>query len=123
MHETQICQQRFSHTLRVEKIFMILERSDFSGRRTASNCAALLHQLEQEQSQGKPWFRGDLSSQNYIRLSGRDKHCGDTCRRRPTQAVATVSIAMGHNWLEIIFSHYNCTGWLSPDRMEMVCIW
>ena len=75
----------------------------------AEYCAALLRQLEQEQAQGKPWFGGDLSPQNYIHLSGRDKHCGDTYRGHPTQVVAAVSGAMGHNRLEIVFSHYNYT--------------
>ena len=75
----------------------------------AEYCAALLRQLEQEQARGKPWFGGDLSPQNYIHLSGRDKHCGDTYRGHPTQVVAAVSGAMGHNRLEIVFSHYNYT--------------
>ena len=75
----------------------------------AEYCAALLRQLEQEQSQGKPWFGGDLSSQNYIHLSGRDRHCGETYRGHATKVVAAVSGAMGHNRLEIIFSHYNYT--------------
>ena len=75
----------------------------------AEYCAALLRQLEQEQAQGKPWFGGDLSPQNYIHLSGRDKYCGDTYRGHPTQVVAAVSGAMGHNRLEIVFSHYNYT--------------
>ena len=75
----------------------------------AEYCAALLRQLEQEEAQGKPWFGGDLSPQNYIHLSGRDKHCGDTYRGHPTQVVAAVSGAMGHNRLEIMFSHYNYT--------------
>ena len=75
----------------------------------AEYCAALLRQLEQEQSQGKPWFGGDLNSQNYIHLSGRDKHWGETYRGHATKVVAAVSGAMGHNRLEIIFSHYNYT--------------
>ena len=75
----------------------------------AEYCAALLRQLEQEEAQGKPWFGGDLSPQNYIHLSGRDKRCGDTYRGHPTQVVAAVSGAMGHNRLEIVFSHYNYT--------------
>lgn len=75
----------------------------------AEYCAALLRQLEQEQARGKPWFGGDLSPQNYIHLSGRDKYCGDTYREHPTQVVAAVSGAMGHNRLEIVFSHYNYT--------------
>lgn len=75
----------------------------------AEYCAALLRQLEQEQARGKPWFGGDLSPQNYIHLSGRDKYCGDTYRGHPTQVVAAVSGAMGHNRLEIVFSHYNYT--------------
>lgn len=65
--------------------------------------------LEQEQAQGKPWFVGDLNAQNYIHLSGRDKHVGDSYHGYPTQVVAAVSGAMGHNRLEIIFSHYNYT--------------
>lgn len=75
----------------------------------AEYCAALLKQLEEEQAQGKPWFGGDLRPQNYIHLSGRDKHCGDTYHGYPTQVVAAVSGAMGHNRLEIVFSHYNYT--------------
>lgn len=75
----------------------------------AEYCAALLRQLEQEQARGKPWFGGDLSPQNYIHLSGRDKYCGDTYRGHPTQVVAAVSGVMGHNRLEIVFSHYNYT--------------
>ena len=75
----------------------------------AEYCAALLKQLEEEQTQGKPWFGGDLSPQNYIHLSSRDAKCGDTYRGHPTQVVAAVSGAMGHNRLEIIFSHYNYT--------------
>ena len=71
--------------------------------------AAREAQLEQEQARGKPWFGGDLSPQNYIHLSGRDKYCGDTYRGHPTQVVAAVSGAMGHNRLEIVFSHYNYT--------------
>lgn len=63
--------------------------------------------LEQEQAQGKPWFVGDLNAQNYIHLSGRDKHVGDSYHGYPTQVVAAVSGAMGHNRLKIIFSHYN----------------
>lgn len=51
----------------------------------AEYCAALLKQLEEEQAQEKPWFGGDLSPQNYIHLSGRDKHCGDTYHGHPTQ--------------------------------------
>lgn len=75
----------------------------------AEYCSALLKQLEQENSEGKSWFGGDLRAENYIHLSGRDKHCGDTYRGHPTQVVAAVSGAMGHNRLEIIFSHYNYT--------------
>lgn len=72
----------------------------------AAYCAALLRQLEQEQALGKPWFGGDLNAQNYIHLSGRDKHVSDPYRGYPTQVVATVSGAMSHNRLEIIFPHY-----------------
>lgn len=75
----------------------------------AEYCAALLKQLEQEEAHGKPWFGGDLDRQNYIHLSSRDAKCGDTYRGHPTQVVAAVSGAMGHNRLEIIFSHYNYT--------------
>ena len=73
----------------------------------AEYCAALLRQLEQEQAQGKPWFGGDLDRRNYIHLCSRDAKCGNTYRGHPTQVVAAASGAMGHNRLEIIFSHYN----------------
>ena len=75
----------------------------------AEYCAALLRQLEREEVQGKPWFGGDLNPKNYIHLSGRDAKNGDTYRGHPTQVVAAVSGAMGHNRLEIVFSHYNYT--------------
>ena len=75
----------------------------------AEYCAALLRQLEREEAQGKPWFGGDLSPKNYIHLSGRDAKCGGTYRGHPTQVVSAVSGAMGHNRLEIVFSHYNYT--------------
>lgn len=75
----------------------------------AEYCAALLNQLEREHAEGKPWFGGDLKSENYIHLSSRDAKCGDTYRGHPTQVVAAVSGAMGHNRLEIVFTHYNYT--------------
>lgn len=75
----------------------------------AEYCAALLRQLEREEAQGKPWFGGDLNPKNYIHLSSRDAKSGDTYRGHPTQVVAAVSGAMGHNRLEIVFSHYNYT--------------
>ena len=86
--------------------------------------AALLKQLEEEQAQGKPWFGGDLRPQNYIHLSGRDKHCGDTYHGYPTQVVAAVSGAMGHNRLEIVFSHYNYTDTesSSSDSRKSGCV-
>ena len=68
-----------------------------------------IRQLEQEEAHGKPWFGGDLNPKNYIHLSGRDAKSGDTYRGHPTQVVAAVSGAMGHNRLEIVFSHYNYT--------------
>ena len=75
----------------------------------AEYCAALLRQLEREEALGKPWFGGDLNPKNYIHLSDRDAKSGDTYRGHPTQVVAAVSGAMGHNRLEIVFSHYNYT--------------
>lgn len=50
-----------------------------------------------------------LNPKNYIHLSGKDAKNGDTYRGHPTQVVAAVSGAMGHNRLEIVFSHYNYT--------------
>lgn len=75
----------------------------------AEYCSALLKQLETEHAEGKPWFGGDLNPRDYIHLSARDAKCGDTYHGHPTQVVAAVSGAMGHNRLEIIFSHYNYT--------------
>lgn len=92
-----------------EPLFTTYDSHIDNHRFRAAYCAALLRQLEQEQAQGKPWFGGDLNAQNYIHLSGRDKHVGDSYRGYPTQIVAAVSVAMGHNRLEIIFSHYNYT--------------
>lgn len=90
-------------------LFMDYDSHIDNHRFRAEYCAALLKQLEEEQALGKPWFGGDLSPQNYIRLSSRDAKCGDTYQGHPTQVVAAVSGAMGHNRLEIIFSHYNYT--------------
>ena len=75
----------------------------------AEYCADLLEQLTQEHNENKPWFGGDLQPEHYIHLSRRDAQCGDTYRGYPTEVVAAVSGAMGHNRLEIIFSHYNYT--------------
>jgi hypothetical protein len=75
----------------------------------AEYCSNLLKQLESEEAEGKPWFGGDLRKGDYIHLSSRDAKCGDTYHGHPTQVVAAVSGAMGHNRLEIIFSHYNYT--------------
>lgn len=90
-----------------EPLFTTYDSHVDNHRFRAAYCVALLCQLEQ--APGKLWFGGDLNVQNYIHLSGQDKHAGDSYHGHPTQVVAAVSGAMGHNRLEIIFSHYNYT--------------
>lgn len=78
-----------------------------SHRLRAEYCARLLTQLTQEYNENQLFFGGDLSAENYINLRGKDAKHGDTYRGFPTVVVATISGALGHNRLDIIFSHYD----------------
>ena len=66
----------------------------------------LIQQLEQEQANGQPWFGGDLRKEDYINLRGTDKAIGATYKGHPTDVVAAVSGALGHNRLDVVVNHY-----------------
>ena len=53
-----------------EPLFTTYDNHIDNHRFRATYCAVLLRQLEQEHTQGNPWFGGDLNAQNYIHLSG-----------------------------------------------------
>lgn len=93
-----------------EPLFTTYDNHIGNHRFRATYCTVLLRQLEQEHTQGNPWFGGDLNAQNYIHLSGRDMHAGDSYHGYPTQVIAAVSEGLVHNRLETIFSHYNYIG-------------
>ena len=75
-------------------------------RLRAEYAAKLLHQLEEERTEGKPLFGGEFPLSDYCCLKGKDKKRGPKTKEHDTDLVAAVSGALGHNRVEVVLRHY-----------------
>lgn len=69
---------------------------------------ALMKQLENEKENCIPLCGGDFDPRPLCNLRGKDKSNNPTYRGHDREICGMVSGAMGHNRLEVIFSHYRC---------------
>jgi len=72
----------------------------------ADYSAALMHQLEAERAAGLPLFGGDFEPERLIDLKGTDRSDDPKYRGHDRDIVATVSGALGHCRLRILFDSY-----------------
>ena len=75
-------------------------------RLRAEYASKLLHQLENERTEGKPLFGGEFPLSDYCCLKGKDKKRGPKTKEHDTDLVAAVSGALGHNRVEVVLRHY-----------------
>lgn len=73
----------------------------------AEYAAKLLHQLEQERSEGRPLCEGDFAVERLCNLRGRDRSDDPKYKGHDRDICGMVSGALGHNRLEVVFSSYN----------------
>lgn len=75
-------------------------------RYRAEYAGALLHQLEDERTSGRPLFGGAFELGDYAHLRGKDVRRRAVTQGHDTDLLAAVSGALGHARIDVVLKHY-----------------